>query len=488
MTLVLEIEYLSGVSFSSVGPDHPQPEWPPQPDRIFSALVASWGARGENGEEARMLEWLETLPAPRIRAGHASKRTVAVSFVPPNDPRSDLKKNAKWVLPQWRGRQARTFPAARLHDPLVRLTWPDAEVDSRKLSVLNEVAAHTSYVGHSASLTRCRFITDVEGNSDGDAAPRRRIYPGRLAELRNAFINGRRPLNGSPVIEAPSVTERVAAGVFGESWLVLEHIGGVMPDVRAAAVVAKSIHKAILSGYARIGLSDQIPEIVSGHTKEGRPTSNIHISLVPLAFTGFPFADGHVLGYALVPPRDSTILKDETFLQAIRSLAPLDEATGRRVMTIYGWGDSESSNLFEVSLSPTLEFSRHSLNPRLYTGVGRTYATVTPLVLDRHVKRKGSAREEEIEQLIADACLRTGLPRPERIVAHKHSMFEGVPSAWPSGSGPDWTRWRLPNALSSRQLTHAVFTFNEPVKGPVIIGAGRFLGLGLCRPLREARP
>jgi CRISPR-associated protein Csb2 len=28
-----------------------------------------------------------------------------------------------------------------------------------------------------------------------------------------------------------------------------------------------------------------------------------------------------------------------------------------------------------------------------------------------------------------------------------------------------------------------VIRFPEPVEGPVILGAGRFLGLGLCHPL-----
>lgn len=41
MTLVLEIEFLAGVSFAAVGPESPVPDWPPQPDRIFSALVAT---------------------------------------------------------------------------------------------------------------------------------------------------------------------------------------------------------------------------------------------------------------------------------------------------------------------------------------------------------------------------------------------------------------------------------------------------------------
>jgi CRISPR-associated protein Csb2 len=47
-------------------------------------------------------------------------------------------------------------------------------------------------------------------------------------------------------------------------------------------------------------------------------------------------------------------------------------------------------------------------------------------------------------------------------------------------------RWRLPSSLASRFLTHAVIRFSEPVEGPVILGAGRFVGLGLCRPIVHA--
>jgi CRISPR-associated protein Csb2 len=103
--------------------------------------------------------------------------------------------------------------------------------------------------------------------------------------------------------------------------------------------------------------------------------------------------------------------------------------------------------------------------------------------LDRHLKEEGERRQQEIAAQIATACRNVGLPEPEAVVAGKHSAFEGVPSAYPSARSPDWMRWRLPSSLANRQLTHVVIHFNAPVDGPVILGAGRFLGMGLCRPL-----
>jgi CRISPR-associated protein Csb2 len=105
-------------------------------------------------------------------------------------------------------------------------------------------------------------------------------------------------------------------------------------------------------------------------------------------------------------------------------------------------------------------------------------------VLDRHLKETGNdERQTEIEDLLRRACANVGLPEPEQVVASKHSAIQGAPLAYPSGRAPPWTGWRLPQSLASRQLTHAVLQFRQLVRGPLILGAGRFVGLGLCRAL-----
>ena len=38
-----------------------------------------------------------------------------------------------------------------------------------------------------------------------------------------------------------------------------------------------------------------------------------------------------------------------------------------------------------------------------------------------------------------------------------------------------------------RQLVHASLTFDKPVTGPLMLGAGRFMGLGLMRPMPERK-
>ncbi len=494
MSLILEVEYLPGVSFAAVGPDSEVPDWPPQPDRIFSALVASWAARGEREEERRALEWLEMLSVPRLLASDAEARTSVVAFVPPNDPRSDKQKNAKGVLPALRSRQPRRFPAARPHDPVIRLCWPDAEPDEAMLSALQALAHDTAYIGHSASLTRCRFLLDRAALEWGAAKrPQRGVYQGRLEELRQAYVRFEksadkkdRPQKGARVPPEPEA--KVArTNLFGDGnrWLILEHVTGDMPDVRACALVAKTLRDTLLSGYRRIGLEDKIPEVVSGHAVDGAAARAPHLAIIPLTFAGFPYADGHMMGFALIPPADSGIVADGAFRKVMRNLSPVDEERGRRILTLTSKPGTSASSAFSIGLSPTFEppADKRSLDPALYTGSAFVFATVTPIVLDRHLKERGAARQEESAGQIAAACRNIGLPEPEAVVVDKHSAIEGAPSAYPSGNSPRWMNWRLPPSLASRQLTHAVICFAEPIDGPVILGAGRFVGLGLCRPV-----
>jgi CRISPR-associated protein Csb2 len=61
--------------------------------------------------------------------------------------------------------------------------------------------------------------------------------------------------------------------------------------------------------------------------------------------------------------------------------------------------------------------------------------------------------------------------------------MQGAVSAYPSSGAPEWMRWRLPASLANRPLIHAEIYFSEPVEGPLLLGAGRFLGMGLCRSL-----
>ena len=478
MSLIFEIEFLTGVCRAAREPGDDAPDWPPQPDRIFSALVSAWAARGEKSEERVALEWLEEQPAPAIHASNHTSRTTPDVYVPPNDPKaSRAAKTYIKVMPERRPRQPRRFPVARPDDPLVMLAWAE-EPEPVVFDALDAMARDVGYVGHSASLTRCRFLSgsNVVFGHPAERA-RRRVYPGRLRELEAAHRAN--PIRPSIRPGAPNFAERSSASELSSDWLVLEAVEGAVPDIRAAALVCRLLRQSLMSGYRKAGRGNSIPEEISGHTSEGTPTRYPHLAIVPMAFAGFPKADGRVFGFALIPPRGTALDGIEGFRAAFERIAPYRQDTEWRVLTLEGPPLNEPLRL---APAPNQGARRRSLSSEPYLESSRVWASVTPIVLERHLKRKDEAEKRE---LVANACEHAGLPRPDtdRIQVGKHSAIDGMPPARRLAGEPPWTQWKAPKSLSSRPLVHAVIEFEQDVRGPVLLGAGRFTGLGLCRGL-----
>lgn len=478
MRLVLEIEFLTGVCRAAHSPASTEPDWPPQPDRVFSALVATWAARGARSNERRALEWLERQPPPAIHAGGCTARTAPDVFVPPNDQRSSsVAKTYLKVMPAWRARQPRRFPTAWLDHPVMEMIWVE-EPHGETVEALAALARDVSYLGHSTSLVRCRFLSRMAPATLHAPVPaRRQVYRGRLRELQREFA--RSPAR--PVIQSgasvPVPQPGTRPSTAPADWLVLEAVGGDVPDIRAAALVGRTLRRCLMSGYRGIGMENEIPEVVSGHTPDGSRARSPHLAIVPMAFVGHPHADGRMFGYALIPSGDTSLRDIPGLRAAFEEVTSYDHDAERRVLTLSG-----VPRCRPLQLSPAGATTRRSLWPGPYLDQAQVWASVTPIVLDRHLKRYDEGR---VRELIADSCANAGLPRPDpaRIQVGKHSAIEGVPPAWQVSSAPAWTRWRIPKALESRLRLHAVIDFGREVAGPVMLGAGRYTGLGLCRRL-----
>ena len=472
VNLLLEIEFLTRVCRAASFEARGEADWPPQPDRVFSALVATWAARGELEDEREALEWLEQQEAPTVHASEHYPRTAPDVFVPPNDVRASIK-----VLPERRPRQPRRFPVACPDDPIMELVWPDCP-EIKTLDVLDGIARDISYLGHSSSLVRCRFLR-VSGAARRHQKKRaqRRVYPGRLQELELAHHeNPVRPRirPGEFVPESIPIDQPEDPS----EWLVLEAIGGVVPDIQASALVCRAIRRALMSGYRRAGMADEIACVISGHEPDGKPTRRPHLAIVPMAFAGFPHADGRVFGFSLIPPAGTTLSEIPGFREAFAEIAPHDAGQERRVLIL-----KESSLHGQLQLSPVGDMTKRSLSTDPYLKPASVWASVTPIILDRHLKRND---ENEVRELVAASCENAGLPRPslDQIYIGKHSSVNGAPPARPSYRAPPWTRWKVPKALSTRSLFHVVIDFEQERPGPVLLGAGRFTGLGLCRGIK----
>lgn len=504
--LAIDVEYLAGVAFAAQFSDRGAAEWPPQPDRLFSALVAAWGCGRQDAAERQALVWLELLPPPLVLASAAERRQVAIVYVPPNDARVTGKVGAAAtnlrdqlsILPERRRRQARQFPAALPERPTVVFAWPAADAPEEVLAALNRLAARTAYLGHSASLVRVAVRAD--GEIDAAAAYRphprgkqmlRWVYPGRLAELVAGYERGQgvgawRPRPGAAFAYLPPGEPESAPppeSVFGEQWLVLEDVGGTAPLLTAFPVVAKTLHRALVDCCAR--LDRPVPELLTGKTADGGPAQTAHLAIVPLADVGWGYSGGRLFGVALVLPR--------TFERRLAD--PQVEAVADAVQAFLSQRDSQDETeepygvltlgqLGEWKLGRTTGVPRASLRPGRYVSAARVWATVTPLVLDRFPKDRPG---ETAEDLVRRACANVRLPTPTAVAFHKYSAHNGAPPAAPPGGNPRWTDWTFPagSPLAERVRRHVVLEFATEVGGPLLLGAGRYQGLGLCLPLEE---
>ncbi len=470
--LTLTTRYLARrVATTSVG-DLTRPEWPPHPERVYSALVDAFYAGDELESERQALEWLETLPPPQIAVPPATLRRVVTTFVPVNDASSPIKGSGKTQqahptagsLPIGRGRKGRAFPVVLLGDgpgeDSVVYAWPRAEPSAEMRSALDRLAGRTVRVGHSSSLVQASF--DQEGPftptlvpSEEGAAIRLRIpIRGRLSALDAAFERGQRPSTGVWAGYAVAALVRGTALVPGSCWGELTILRGVEgPSLTLTTTLRVS--EALRSTMMKYG-PQPTPEVLSGHSAPDLPTARPHVAYVPLGFVGRRHADSHLLGYGVLLPRD---LEKEDREMVLATLAAALASGGGRLTLLLG-------KLGEWTLEPEdRETPPWTLDARTYEGPAKVWASVTPVVLDRY-----SRKAIEQEKTVALACERIGLPRPESVVLAKTSPLPGVPAAS-----------QFP-VRRQRYHVHAILSWAEPVGGPIAIGAGRFAGYGLLRP------
>ena len=115
---------------------------------------------------------------------------------------------------------------------------------------------------------------------------------------------------------------------------------------------------------------------------------------------------------------------------------------------------------------------------------------MTPVALPKHPGSltKGAARTRakawgRAETAVRLACTHVDLPEPAAVALSLDPWVAGARKT--AHFSPFRQRGREGQPVR-RQLVHASLTFDHLVRGPLMIGAGRFFGLGLMRPVRES--
>lgn len=492
--LIVEIELLSGRYVATAYNDRRRAEWPPHPARFFSALVAALHDNEPvDTTESEALLWLEKQPPPSLDVddndvgNNVGRRQVLNVFVPVNDPSTKALATAIALLPDRRTRQVRTFPVVVPARSQFAFIWPEKISDTLR-AALDRLCARVTRLGHSSSLVRCavvqRLVTPtLVPHPDGDVVLRT-VGPGQLNHLEKEFVRHQgvetrvlpaRPQRyGSPHMEreAPAPTQ----SVFSNEWILLERVSGARPLSSRGTDLTRSLREALIEQHGERTL----PTSLSGHREDGRPADQPHVAFIALPFVGHKYADASVQGCAIVVPRELADSEREALLRLIaaweQNRAVLDDGTMELAA-----GSLPPVRLRRVELS-----GKVSLRPERWCRPSRRFVTATPIALDRNPgnlrsNQQGTAHKASLDaqRSIAVGCERIGLPQPISVEISIAPLLSG---AQPAHSFLPWPG--IPGR-TSRVLVHADIRFGEPIRGPVLLGAGRYFGLGLCLPTPE---
>ena len=501
---------------------------------------------GSDAEEAWSLEraalvWLEGQGAPQMSWPEASRRDVVTVYVPVNDvqvgrvaltaTKTEIRE-AMSVLPDAPlRRRERTFPALYINGDgpgrHVHLRWPKAAPTTEILTALTGLARKVTRIGHSSSLALV-WVSDMEealspayepyakSTKTHHGVQLRIPAPGFLAELDQCFnadeINAFFDLSEAIAVEKGKAKEqaktafeerlgtawnrsasppvrlrpppgrtahysrvdepedRVVTSSFDSELLVLTKQEGPVLGLESTAALTAALRGYLLQG------GESKPEWFTGHSAPGLPSTSGHMALLPLAFVGGEHADGHILGLAVAFPRAIPATERAACLRGL-----LFDSSGKDIGPELKMGNLGIWTLRreERSLPPL------ALRSATWCEPSSVWASVTPMVLDRHPKHDQQTERaqwrNEVAASIVQSCERQGLPKPELIDVDKTSWHRGAPRSRPGPSGMPWLTGK--EGTAPRQQVHVLIQFPCEVQGPLLLGAGRFRGYGFCKPL-----
>lgn len=530
--LAIEVNFLTERFVATAHHDRRAAEWPPHPARLFSALVAAWADDdAPSPDERQALEWLEAQDPPSIAATEAVTRKVLTNFVPVNDTAvigtswydrkasevgrlmklaerldgklakardvSDQVNNAgktnpdeaMKLLPDHRGKQAREFPSVTPDEPRVTYIWA-APATPETAEVLDGLLGRVTRLGHSSSLVSCRLTPDppdptCEPGPMGEAL--RSVRRGQLAALEREHDRHQavkpRSLPFTAIRYRPverDAAEDVLRPDTASHLIVFEFLRSSrrFPATRAVQI-ATTLREAIFH-YAE----DPIPEGLSGHREDGTPVPLPHVGFLPLPYIGWDHADGRIMGAAVSVPDSLDEPSRRAVLRAVGTWESEASAAKRDLrLTMGRSGDVDMKRL--TGFEPTLE----TLRTKTWSRPSRRWVSATPVALPTNPGRlstgTAAARSKawaKAEQAVADSCRHVGLPEPAAVAVSHDPFIKGVR---PASHFPAFRQRGRDGQPVARRLVHVSVAFDQPVAGPLVLGAGRYFGLGLMRPVRD---
>lgn len=503
--LVISIQFYEGRY-------HGADEWPPAPARLFQALVAGAGLSGhlESGDREG-LEWRERLDAPIIGAPRKRDGQSLTLYVPNNDldkVGGDLRRIAEV-------RGSRKVFKPRLFDPVTPFiyawTFKESAEAARNSPIICRLAERLYQFGRGVDFA-CAWAEELSteamegrlaGYSDSVYRPSSRgaglalkcPAPGSLKSLDDRhYASGRRfdlEERGKSIrrvfTKPPHPRFTLIAYDSPSSHCVFE-LHERSDEARFAAwplaQTARLVELLRDGTVARLcsALPSQRTEIARalvGRKPNGSNSgpSSDRVKVVPLPSIGHPHADRGIRRILIDVPPNCPLRPDD--VQWAFSGLELSEADGTKPA--------------EIEVTPADSENVRSMLANYAIGRGqyhRRWRSVTPAALPESAARRRIDPRRRLEEAkggperagecayaaaaVVQALRHTGVPVRPEVIWVQREPFES--------NGERVEAFAEGTRFPKHRLWHVAIEFADRIPGPLVIGDGRFLGLGLMAP------
>ncbi|MCY4088452.1 MAG: type I-U CRISPR-associated protein Csb2 [Actinomycetia bacterium] len=441
-------------------------EWPPAPSRVYAALIAADGT----GERCRVtsgveLEFLEQLDPPVICADPSPvHQRLQTRYVVRYTKTGEKNTHQEYVARE--GTPVHPGVRVSLRYPRVLYRY-EVDAPSMVVDALRKRAARVGYLGAADSPVRMRVLTQIPDAISGGEE----FVPDPGGDIR---VSVPRPGHGriwDSLYEAwcergaavgrsqyPALRHQVAYRLPGTA-LDEKNCGSVVAWLRLSvpvsgrriATVASLFKKSVLARYE--GIHGEPPAVLHGHgfDRQGYELARF----LALPDVGYRHSRSRIHGLAVwLPPN-----LDPDTERRVRDAA-------RSVRRLVGAGLDIAVHPWEGEKRP------RAAHPDRWTQRSTRWATAFPAIHERH----GPVALAEV----ARWCANAGLPEPVAFRSDRRPLIDGAVDLAPA-------EVHRPNR-PGRPYSHVELVFPEPVSGPVVIGAGRQRGFGLCVPVSDKDP
>ena len=464
--------------------------WPPSPGRLFQALVAA-AARGANlpPEDVRALKWLEGLHPPTIAAPAVRRGRAVKLFVPNNDLDSvggdPARVSEIRVGKQWR-------PCFFNPDEPLLYVW-DFESGLEEAERICAIAERVYQLGRGIDMAwACGRVLDPN-----EAETRLESHPGAVCRSTGAGETSTpRPGTLDSLVERyrrkRSRLKTIGAGrksrqlftqppkaSFGRTgydapprrlhFELRREEGGFAP--RPLGSVALFITGLRDGAAARLqeSLSDNSALFERLIIGRGTGPADLaqRIRLIPIPSIGAPHTDPSIRRVVVEVPSDCPIRVDD-LKWAFAGLRPCDPRTGEVWPgTLVSTDDSQMANRF---VRPARGF--RSMTPVALSGVPRRR---TDGASDKKTAADRVREERRAAGAVVQALRHAGIrARPSDVSVQREPFHRRGVRADLFADG---------SRFSKDALWHVELRFQEVLSGPLVIGDGRYCGLGLMEPV-----